>query len=562
MTDESPKEEPETPKEAPETPKEAPESPKEELETPKEEPETPKEEPETPKEAPETPKGEPESPKEAPEKKERRPIPWALIRFLVTILIIVVGAWAALSFGFVDRYAPQLKHGWSILINDKDVDHSKHQSVTYTCPMHPQILSDEPGECPICGMDLVLVETESPNSADTPTTYTCPMHPQILRDQPGECPICGMTLVPVEMEAEEHDGMDMDMPDSRPNEVSIEPQMLNNLGVRTETVKVRSLSRDVRFTGEVAVDDSTTEVLQSWVAGRIEKVHVDAVGDEIVKGEQIVKIYSPQLLTTSEELVSAIEYAEELKERDALPQSILDAESMVEATEKRLRLWGLRPEQIERIKKSREAETDVMIYATASGTVHKKMVYEGQYVKEGTPLYELIDFGELWVYLNVFENDLGYVYQGMPVEFTTPAFQNRAFYGQVSKIEPMMDAKSRTGRVRVAISNPGERLIPGMYVESEIQIPISSGRPTVSNLAVIRTGERDLVIVARGGGKFYPQEVTLGRLADGYYPILSGLEVGQEVVSQASFLIDSESQLKAALQQMKDGGAVPGGHQH
>ena len=320
---------------------------------------------------------------------------------------------------------------------------------------------------------------------------------------------------------------------------------------------MRTLSREVRFTGEVAVDDSSTEMLQSWVAGRIEEVYVDAVGDTIAKGDPIVKIYSPQLLTTSEELISALQYVEELKERDALPQSIVDAEQMVEAAEKRLRLWGLQSEQIEQIKKTRQAKTDVTVYATASGTVHQKMVYQGQYVKEGTSLYELIDFGELWVYLNVFENDLGFVYQGMPIEFSTPAYENQLFYGQVSEIEPMMDAKSRTGRVRVAIANPGERLIPGMFVESEMQIPISSGQPTVSNLAVIRTGKRDLVIVARGGGRFYPQEVTLGRLADDYYPILSGLEVGQEVVSQASFLIDSESQLKSALQQKRGGGHQP-----
>lgn len=485
---------------------------------------------------------------------KRRPIPWALIRFLLTILVLAVGGWIALSNGYVDRYAPQLKHGWSILINDEEADHSQHQSVTYTCPMHPEILSDKPGECPICGMDLVPVKAE-PKPA---TTYTCPMHPEILDDKPGECPICGMDLVPVETEVEGHSDMKMDMSESQPNEVTIDPQMLNNLGVRTEKVQVRSLARKVRFTGEVAVDDSSTEVLQSWVAGRIEEVFVDAVGDELAKGDPLVKVYSPQLLTTSEELVSAIQYAEELKERDALPQSIVDAQAMVEATEKRLRLWGLRQEQIERIKKTRKAETDVIVYAKASGTVHKKMAYDGQYVKEGTPLYELIDFGELWVYLNVFENDLGHVYQGLPVEFSTPAFENETFYGQVSEIEPMMDAKSRTGRVRVAISNPGGRLIPGMYVESEMQVLISSGKPTVSNLAVIRTGERDIVIVARGGGRFYPQEVTLGRLADGYYPVLSGLKVGQEVVSQASFLIDSESQLKSALQKLRGGG----GHQH
>ena len=483
-----------------------------------------------------------------------RPLPWALIRFIATILLLLIAGWVALSFGFVDRYAPQLKHGWSVLTNDEQADHSEHQSTTYTCPMHPEILSDEPGECPICGMDLVALE-ETSEPADPATTYTCPMHPEILSDEPGDCPICGMDLVPVETEVTGHQLPEMS--DSRPEEVIIDPQMLNNLGVKTEKVEVRTLSREVRFTGEVAVDDSSTEMLQSWVAGRIEEVYVDAVGDTIAKGDPIVKIYSPQLLTTSEELISALQYVEELKERDALPQSIVDAEQMVEAAEKRLRLWGLQSEQIEQIKKTRQAKTDVTVYATASGTVHQKMVYQGQYVKEGTSLYELIDFGELWVYLNVFENDLGFVYQGMPIEFSTPAYENQLFYGQVSEIEPMMDAKSRTGRVRVAIANPGERLIPGMFVESEMQIPISSGQPTVSNLAVIRTGKRDLVIVARGGGRFYPQEVTLGRLADDYYPILSGLEVGQEVVSQASFLIDSESQLKSALQQKRGGGHQP-----
>ena len=248
-------------------------------------------------------------PKALKRRKQGRPVPWALLRFLATILILVVVGWLAFSLGYVDRYAPQLRHGWSVLINDQDADHSEHGSVTYTCPMHPEILRDKPGECPICGMDLVPVEAKEPE--------------------------------PKEMDTPGHEGMAM--PDSHPNAVSIDPQMLNSLGVRTEPVQVRSLAREVRFTGEIAVDDSSTEVLQSWVAGRLEKVYVDAVGDKIAKGDPIAKIYSPQLLTTSEELISAMEYAEELKRRKALPQSILDAEAMVQATEKRLRLWGLRP---------------------------------------------------------------------------------------------------------------------------------------------------------------------------------------------------------------------------
>ena len=453
-------------------------------------------------------------------RKGNRPLPWALIRFLATVVVLALALWLAIFSGYLDDYAPQLKQAWSVLVNQEEGNRSAHQMV-FTCPMHPEILSDKPGDdCPICGMDLVPAE-EKP-SADAGHQQHAPAEPDAAPD------------------------------------VSIEPRMLNNLGVKTETVEVRTLSREVRFTGEVAVNDSSTEVLQSWVAGRIQEVHVTAVGDKIAKGDPIVRVYSPQLLTSSEELLSALRYVDELRERDALPQSIQDAQSMVDATEKRLALWGLQPEQIERLKETRKAETEVTVYAAASGTVNEKLIYEGQDVKEGTPLYRLIGFGELWVYLNIFENDLGHVYPGMPVEFSTPAFEGRTFYGTVARIEPQMDPKSRTGRVRVAVSNHEGRLIPGMYVESKMEVTISSGRPTVSNLAVIRTGERDLVMVAQGEGKFYPQEVSLGLPADGHYPILSGLEVGQKVVSQASFLLDSESQLKAALQQMRQ----EGGHKH
>ncbi|HIB69677.1 MAG TPA: efflux RND transporter periplasmic adaptor subunit [Phycisphaerales bacterium] len=519
--------------------------------------------------------------------RRKRPLPWALIRFVVSILIIVLVGWLSLQLGLVEKHLPGLHDAWSVLINDKHDAHESH--TTYTCPMHPEILQDKPGECPICGMDLVPVKQEA---VATDSTYTCPMHPEILRDKPGECPICGMDLVPVKNEAKaegstytcpmhpeilrdkpgecpicgmdlvkvEEDGKTHAHSDAKPNEVTIDPTMLNNLGVRTEVAQVRALAKEIPLTGEVAVDDSQTQVLQSWVGGRIERVMVDAVGDTIQKGDPVVQIYSPQLLATSEELVSALVYLEDLKNRDALPQSILDAEAMVEATEKRLRLWGLREEQIEEIRKSRKAHTDITVYSTASGTVNKKMIYEGQYVKEGSPLYELIDFGALWVYLNVFENDLGYVRQGAYVALKSPAYPDETFSGRVVEIEPELDKKSRTAKVRVAVDNYGGRLIPGMYVTSELTVAVSASLPTVSDLAVIRTGKRDLVIVARGEGRFYPQEVELGPLTEGYYPVKSGLKAGQKVVSQASFLIDSESQLKAALQQMKSGNQ--GGHNH
>ena len=489
--------------------------------------------------------------------RRKRPLPWALIRFVVSILIIVLVGWLSLQLGLVEKHLPGLHDAWSVLINNKHDAHESH--TTYTCPMHPEILQDKPGECPICGMDLVPVKQEA---VVTDSTYTCPMHPEILRDKPGECPICGMDLVKVESDSKpaEEQGKAHTHSDAKPNEVTIDPTMLNNLGVRTEVAQVRALAKEIPLTGEVAVDDSQTQVLQSWVGGRIERVMVDAVGDTIQKGDPVVQIYSPQLLATSEELVSALVYLEDLKNRDALPQSILDAEAMVEATEKRLRLWGLREEQIEEIRKSRKAHTDITVYSTASGTVNKKMIYEGQYVKEGSPLYELIDFGALWVYLNVFENDLGYVRQGAYVALKSPAYPDETFSGRVVEIEPELDKKSRTAKVRVAVDNYGGRLIPGMYVTSELTVAVSASLPTVSDLAVIRTGKRDLVIVARGEGRFYPQEVELGPLTEGYYPVKSGLKAGQKVVSQASFLIDSESQLKAALQQMKSGNQ--GGHNH
>lgn len=438
----------------------------------------------------------------------KRPLPWALIRFLVVVLALGGGFYWAYQSERLEPYRAKWSQTWAWLTNQ--------------------------------GGEALTGDS----------VYTCPMHPEILRDRPGECPICGMDLVEKE-KPEEHQHH---APPGEEGQLTIDPRMRQTLGVKTEVAKVRNLQKTLRVTGRVKMDESENRMVHSWVAGRIDKIYVDEVGQQVKKGDRLVAIYSPQLLASQEEFLSALAYAEELKAKEALPQAQLDAEELIEAAEKRLRLWGLKDEQLKRLRRTREAEQHVVVYSTLAGTVMEKVAHEGLYVKEGSPLYGLVDLDSVWVYLDVFENDMAFIRKGMGVTFSSTAYPEETYHGQVSLIEPMLNEEGRTARVRVDFSNRGQRLLPGMWVESQLKVPVSQG-VSVSNLAVIRTGKRDLVLIDKGEGRIVPREVTLGPLVEGYYPVLSGLSAGQRVVSQASFLLDSESQLKSALQQM-------GGHQH
>jgi RND family efflux transporter MFP subunit len=382
--------------------------------------------------------------------------------------------------------------------------------------------------------------------------YTCAMHPQIIRDQPGECPICGMTLIKKtrgEESAEEAAGV-----------VTISPEMVQILGVTTETVEPHRMVKQIRAVGRIDYDERLLKVVTAHIPGRIDKLFVDFTGMKVKAGDALVWIYSPELVSTQQEFLLSLETFDKMK-NSSLPEIIANAQSLVESSKRRLNLWGITPEQIQALEKNRQVNTHLTIYAPISGTVIQKAIVEGIHVGEGSPLYQIADLSNVWMYADIYEYEMSWVNVGQNVKITVSAYPAVEFTGVVSFVDPVLNPNTRTVRVRAEIQNVDSThpLKPGMFANAFLQIPVGDAVLAVSEDAVIHSGERNLVLLSKAGGKFQPVEVTLGTFADGYYQVLNGLSGGETVVTSANFLIDSESQLKAAVSRMteKEGAPLP-----
>lgn len=339
---------------------------------------------------------------------------------------------------------------------------SKAQSV-WTCSMHPQIRQGGPGECPICGMKLIEVgQKGAVPAAGKHDVWTCSMHPQVRKDKPGECPICGMDLIPAG-KASGSKGGDAagDAPD-----------------VETATVSYRELTREIRTVGKLDYNERRVADITARIAGRVDRLYADYTGIQVKEGDHLVDIYSPQLYQAQNELILALAAYEKSR---ATGQSV--ALRTVESTRTRLRLWGITGEQLAEIERTRKPSTHLTIYAPIGGTVIEKSIRAGQYVKEGDLMYRIADLDPIWLYLDIYEYDMGWVRYGQPVDVTLEAFPGETFRGTVTFIEPFLDDKTRTVRVRANLPNPDRRLKPAMYASAVIRARLSaSGSPESTGL--------------------------------------------------------------------------------
>jgi Cu(I)/Ag(I) efflux system membrane fusion protein len=378
--------------------------------------------------------------------------------------------------------------------------------------------------------------------------YTCPMHPEIVRDEPGDCPICGMTLVK------------KTRGDSKRDEVSavtVSPELIQTLGVSTEMVHRRRLVKEIRTVGRIDYNEKAMKVVSAWIPGRIDKLFVDFTGVTVKKGDPLVSLYSPKLITTQKEYLLSLETLNKMKD-SVIPEIIQSAQSSVEASKQRLLLWGISAKQIEELEKREEPSTHSTIDAPIGGTVIHKKAVEGMYVMQGGHLYNIANLSTVWLYLDVYEYEMAWVKVGQQVEITTPSYPGRTYTGTISFIDPFLDNKTRTVRVRCEIENEDLSLKPGMFANAVINVLIGETVVAVPENAVIHSGKDNYVIIDQGGGRFLPRPVTLGTLAEDYYQVLSGVMEGETVVTSANFFIDSESQLKAAISkiiQKKDAGS-------
>jgi len=399
-----------------------------------------------------------------------------------------------------------------------------------------------------------------PGAGEEATLYHCPMHPTYTSDRPGDCPICNMKLVKVEPSAPTAPAQEphgMHSPDTTQGAsasadslaaevqgyvpVTISPEQQQRIGVRLARATRSPGVQTIRAVGKVEYDESRLHHVHTRVEGWIDRLYVSTTGQMVKRGDPLFSMYSPELVSAQEEFLLA------LGAPGQPPNPLLAT------VRHRLKLLQISDAQIRTIEIIRQAQTHVDIVAHASGVVIEKKAIEGMRAMPGEDLYLLADLGRVWVTASVYEYELPLVRVGQKAIVTLSSYPGQTFRGRIVYIYPYLDESTRTNAVRFEFENPDLKLKPGMYADVELQVPLGDTL-TIPRDAVLDSGERQIVLVAAGGGRFEPREVTLGQRLGDSVVVLRGVKEGEEVVVGAHFLIDSESQLKAALSGMGKAG--------
>jgi RND family efflux transporter MFP subunit len=401
-----------------------------------------------------------------------------------------------------------------------------------------------------CAAALLLAGCgQAPNaSSHEQQLYTCGMHPQVIQDKPGNCPICGMKLTPIRKQTGGAPGATNVSP-VQTSIITIDPVTTQNMDLRTAAVTRGPLRRIVRTVGIVDFAEAAQTEVTTKFKGWIEKLYVDYTGQQVHHGEPLFEVYAPDLYSAETEYVLAME--------EATSKGGVGAELIKKSALDKLRYFDISEEQIAELEKSRQVRKTLRVSAPRDGIVVEKMVLEGQMVEAGMKLYRLADLGTVWVQSQVYEQDLPLVKLGQEATVSLSYLPDRKFRGRVTFIYPTVDEKTRTVRVRMEFHNPGFFLKPGMFATVELTADLAESALLVPDMAVLRSGERNTAFVALDGGKFEPRALVLGpRSENNQYEVLSGLNEGERVVTSGQFMLDSESQLREAIQKMQPGAAM------
>lgn len=485
----------------------------------------------------------------------------------------------------------------------------------WTCSMHPQIRQSRPGRCPICGMELVPVKGGEQAPKAKKVKYACAMMCVPPLDRPGKCPVCGMDMVPVE----EHGGEEVSETPGAANvlsEIRLSETAQKLARLQVAPVERRFVSAEIRMVGKVDYDETRQRTISSRVPGRLDRLYVNYTGVPVKKGEHLVYLYSPELITAQQELLLAQRRVG--AGQNSGPAGAPAADALIDATRQKLLLWGVTEQQIEDILTRGTLSDHLTIYAPIGGIVTEKRLVEGAYVETGTEIYTIADLSSVWVKLDAYELDLAWLRYGQEVEFTTEAYPGDVFHGTIAFIDPVLNARTRTVKVRVNVPNPDGRLKPGMFVRAAVRSQLTAegkvmnpaligkwicpmhpevvadgpesctecGMPllpaeslgyaspspseaqpplVIPATAPMITGKRAVVYVAvqDRAGRYEGRDVLLGPRAGDSYLVREGLSEGELVVSQGNLYLDSAVQILAKRSMMQpEGGGLPPGDAH
>lgn len=377
-----------------------------------------------------------------------------------------------------------------------------------------------------------------------------PMDPNMVSPKPGKSPM-GMEMVPVyEDEAPAEGG------------VHVSPSFLQNFSVRTAVAEGGAIPVDISTIGILAYNERDIASVNTKFEGWIEKVYVNYVGEPVQKGDVLFEIYSPQLVTTQMEYLQGAKYLERLQAGGS-EDAISRAKSLLEASRERLHYWDITEAQIDALKESGQVTRTVKIFSPVSGILVSKMdqALEGMKLSPGMTIYKIANLSTVWAQIEVYEHQVQYVQAGRIARITVDSFPGRTWTGKILYLDPAITQQTRTLKAFVEIANPDGKLRPQMYANVEISVPAVGGAVKVPTEAIIHTGERSVVIVAKGNGAFEPREVRVGAIGGGYQEIRQGLKRGEVVVTSSQFLIDSESNLREAVSKMLGDQKNSGGQQ-
>lgn len=406
------------------------------------------------------------------------------------------------------------------------VEHAKkHLDPTYVCPMHPNIVRDQPGTCPICGMDLVLRETGEPSGVSSEKKilyYRHPHNSMLTSDKPMQDEM-GMDYVPIY-----DDGADA--------AVKISPAVVNNLGVRTAKVERGKLWRRVDTVAYVDFDENKIAHIHLRTKGWIENLSVKSEGERVSKGQLLFEVYSPELVNAQEEYLQARRSG---------------SKTLFSASRERMLALGISAKQIDRLEATKNVEQYVQVYAPQDGIINKLNVRQGMFVMPELEVMSLADLSTVWLLAEVFEKQADWVEVGQPTDVTLSYIPGRTWEGKVEYVYPSLNAKTRTLKVRLLFENPDEFLKPSMFANVTIFGGPKMDVVMIPKEALIQTGADNRVILSLGEGRFQPRSVIAGMESGDWVEIIHGLEPDETVVTSGQFLLDSEASLKASFARMQ-----------